>query len=121
VPLTMQWAMRQMDTRPPVFFGGGPTLAVCVAGMKCAVYSCSERMTDDNGRTYLPENEYQHYRLRQRPHNKALIPKTTYLFCYFRDVYPFIFFIIAIYVHHLRLYCVLFRRFLISKLMSLCS
>jgi len=28
---------------------------------------------------YLPENQYQHYHLRQRPHNKALIPKTTYL------------------------------------------
>jgi len=28
---------------------------------------------------YLPENHYQHYRLRQHPHNKALIPKTTYL------------------------------------------
>jgi len=28
---------------------------------------------------YLPENQYQHYRLKQRPHNKALIPKTTYL------------------------------------------
>ena len=27
----------------------------------------------------LPENQYQHYRLRQRAHNKALIPKTTYL------------------------------------------
>ena len=23
-----------------------------------------------------PENQYQHYHLRQRPHNKALIPKT---------------------------------------------
>jgi len=28
---------------------------------------------------YLPENQYQHSHLRQRPHNKALIPKTTYL------------------------------------------
>jgi len=28
---------------------------------------------------YLPENQHQHYHLRQRPHNKALIPKTTYL------------------------------------------
>jgi len=28
---------------------------------------------------YLPENQYQHYHLRQRPHNKALILKTTYL------------------------------------------
>ena len=28
---------------------------------------------------YLPENQYQHYHLRQRPQNKALIPKTTYL------------------------------------------
>jgi len=28
---------------------------------------------------YLPKNQYQHYHLRQRLHNKALIPKTTYL------------------------------------------
>ena len=28
---------------------------------------------------YLQENQYQHYHLRQRPHNKALLPKTTYL------------------------------------------
>ena len=28
---------------------------------------------------YLPENQYQRYHLRQRLHNKALIPKTTYL------------------------------------------
>jgi len=28
---------------------------------------------------YLPENQYQHYHLRQRPHNKALIRKTTCL------------------------------------------
>ena len=28
---------------------------------------------------YIPENQYKHYHLRQRPHNKALIPKTTYL------------------------------------------
>ena len=28
---------------------------------------------------YLPENQYQHYHLRQRLHNKVLIPKTTYL------------------------------------------
>jgi len=28
---------------------------------------------------YLPENQYQNYHLRQRPHNKAVIPKTTYL------------------------------------------
>jgi len=34
----------------------------------------------------------------------------------FRDVYPFIYFIIAMYVHHLGLYCILFRRFLISKI-----
>ena len=77
---------------------------------------------------YLSENQYQHHYLRQHPHNKALIPKTTYLsdrdyimrmlygncyqptltpccgtvithcayvVCYFRDVYPFICFIIA--------------------------
>ena len=40
-----------------------------------------------------------------------------YVVCYFRDVYPFIYFIIAMYVHHLGLYCILFRRFLISKSM----
>ena len=28
---------------------------------------------------YIPENQYQHYHLRQRLHNKTLIPKTTYL------------------------------------------
>jgi len=28
---------------------------------------------------YLPESQYQHYHLRQRRRNKALIPKTTYL------------------------------------------
>jgi len=41
----------------------------------------------------------------------------SYVVCYFRDVYPFIYFIIATYVHHLGLYCILFSRFLISKLM----
>jgi len=40
-----------------------------------------------------------------------------YVVCYFRDVYPFIYFIIAMYVHHLGLYFILFCRFLISKLM----
>jgi len=43
-----------------------------------------------------------------------------YVVCYFRDVYPFIYFITAMYVHyvhHLGLYCILFRRkFLISKI-----
>ena len=39
-----------------------------------------------------------------------------YVVCYFRDVYPFIYFTIAMYVHHLGLYCILFRRFLISKI-----
>jgi len=29
--------------------------------------------------TYLPENQYQHYRRRQRPHNHALMRKTTNL------------------------------------------
>ena len=29
--------------------------------------------------TYLPGNMYQHYHLRQRPHNHALIHRTTYL------------------------------------------
>jgi len=36
--------------------------------------------------------------------------------CYFRDVYPIIYFIIFMYVHHLGLYCILFRRFLISEI-----
>jgi len=36
--------------------------------------------------------------------------------CYFRDVYPFIYFIIPMYVHHLGLYCISFYRFLISKI-----
>ena len=38
---------------------------------------------------YLPENQYQHYHLRQRLQTKP---------SYFRDVYPFVFFIIAMYV-----------------------
>jgi len=33
-----------------------------------------------------------------------------------RDVYRFICFIVAMYVHHLSLYCVLFRRVLIYKI-----
>ena len=41
---------------------------------------------------------------------------TVYVVCYFRNVYPFIYSIIAVYVHHLGLYCILFRRFLISKI-----
>ena len=94
---------------------------------------------------YLPENQYQHYHILGNPHNKALIPKTTYLsdrdyimrmlytrnvisllshvaavlyvitqcvcVCYFRDVYPFNCLIIAMYVYHLGLYCILFRKF----------
>jgi len=36
--------------------------------------------------------------------------------CYFRDVYPFIYLIITMYVNHLGLYCILFRRFLISRI-----
>ena len=40
----------------------------------------------------------------------------TYVACYFRDVYLFVYFIIAMYVHHLGSYCILFRRFLISKI-----
>ena len=36
--------------------------------------------------------------------------------CYLRDVYRFICFIVAMYVHHLGLYCVLFRRVLIYKI-----
>ena len=34
--------------------------------------------------------------------------------CHFRDIYPFACFIIAIYVHHLGLRCILFRKFLIA-------
>jgi len=47
----------------------------------------------------------------------TVITHCAYVVCYFRDVYPFIYFIIAMYVHHLGLYCILFRRFLISKSM----
>ena len=36
--------------------------------------------------------------------------------CYLRDVYRFICFIVAMYAHHLGLYCVLFRRVLIYKI-----
>jgi len=36
--------------------------------------------------------------------------------CYFRDVYPFTYFIIAMYVYHLGLYCILFRRLLVFKI-----
>ena len=36
--------------------------------------------------------------------------------CYLRDVYRFICFIVAMYVHHLGLYCVLLRRVLIYKI-----
>jgi len=36
--------------------------------------------------------------------------------CYLRDVYRFICIIVAIYVHHLGLYCVLFRRVLIYEI-----
>jgi len=46
----------------------------------------------------------------------TVITRCAYVVCYFRDVYPFIYFIIAVYVHHLGLYCVLFHRFLISKI-----
>jgi len=46
-----------------------------------------------------------------------VITQCAYVVCYFRDVYPFIYFITAKYVYHLGLYCFLFRRFLISKLM----
>ena len=31
--------------------------------------------------------------------------------CYFRDIYPFNCFIVAMYVHHLGLYCILFSVF----------
>ena len=46
----------------------------------------------------------------------TVITHCAYVVCYFRDVCPFIYFIIAMYVHHLGLYCILFRRFLISKI-----
>ena len=36
--------------------------------------------------------------------------------CYLRDVDGFIFFIVAMYVHNLGLYCVLLRRVLIYKI-----
>jgi len=47
----------------------------------------------------------------------TVIPHCPYVGCYSRDVYPYIYFIISMYVHHLGLYCILFRRFLISELM----
>ena len=48
----------------------------------------------------------------------TVITHCAYVVCYFRDVYPFIYCIIAMYVHHLGLYCILFRRrFLISTSM----
>jgi len=40
---------------------------------------------------------------------QSVITHCAYVVCYFRDVYPFI--IIAMYVHHLGLYCILFRNF----------
>jgi len=46
----------------------------------------------------------------------TVITHCAYVVCYFRDVYPFIYFVIGMYVHHLGLYCILFRRFLISKI-----
>jgi len=45
-----------------------------------------------------------------------VITHCAYVVCYFRNVYLFIYFIIAIYVHHVGLCCVLFRRFVISKI-----
>ena len=50
------------------------------------------------------------------PCSGTVITHSAYVVCYFRDVYPFIYFIIAMYVHHLGLYCILFRGFLISKI-----
>jgi len=41
----------------------------------------------------------------------SVITHCAYVVCYFRDVYPFIYCIIAMYVHHLGFYCILFRRF----------
>ena len=48
----------------------------------------------------------------------TVITHCAYVVCYFRDVYPFIYFITAMYLslHHLGLYFILFRRFLISKI-----
>ena len=41
----------------------------------------------------------------------SVITHCAFVVCYFKDVYPFIYFIIAMYVHHLGLYCILFRSF----------
>jgi len=41
----------------------------------------------------------------------SVITPCAYVVCYFRDVYPFIYFIIAMCVHHLGLYCILFGSF----------
>jgi len=46
----------------------------------------------------------------------VLITHRAHVVCYFIDVYPFIYFIVAMYVHHLGLCCILFRGFLISKI-----
>ena len=76
---------------------------------------------------YLPENQYQHYHLRQRLHNKALIPvpKTTYLSdrdqaiscaCCTRTVNS-----LLQYCHHpLCLCCLLFQRRLSFYLFHYC-
>ena len=42
---------------------------------------------------------------------QSVITHCAFVVCYFRDVYPFIYFIIAMYVHHLGLYYILFRNF----------
>jgi len=49
-------------------------------------------------------------------HAAVLLSPIVHVVCYFRDVYPFMYFIVAMYVHHLGLYCILFRRFLMSKI-----
>jgi len=68
------------------------------------------------------KQEYEKYHLKKlvisytvTPCYGTVITHCAYAVCYFRDVYPFIYFIIAMYVHHLRLYCILFRRLLFSK------
>jgi len=47
----------------------------------------------------------------------VLLSPSVLVVCFFIiKVYPFIYFIIAMYVHNLGVYCILLRRFLISKI-----
>jgi len=43
--------------------------------------------------------------------NLLATARLDFVVCSFTDVYPFIYFIIAMYVHHLGLYFILFRSF----------